>query len=261
LTPSTETWTMRLADTKEPGSARPEFPMLDDPPRLLKALLGDSAVTVESASRVGHRLVFKFLSGTSEQYLILSSGVDDDLAISRLYYLTIAKAALVSLCDELKRDYLANVAALPQQTTQYRLATRIRLCDVDRLYGLRTSIAERADSFRNTRTYVDLASSFVAFHVDAFLRGTAEVRALPDTPGVLENETAQLNLFYVRPLDSLVRRIDDTIKEALDLVVGAIQLFTVNLNLRSQVLIERLQALTVMIALGSLVFAIVSLVK
>lgn len=259
LVPEVATWTVR--ETLREGS-----PVQSEDIRStaleFASILKDEPIVFESASLVEDDFAaFKMLDQGSEYYLIVSPNRPNDFAVSRLYYLTLAKARIKHLLDELKHVHVESVENLEQAVEKYQTVVRISPRELNRILRLRNSITKDWDAFRVRRSHVDLALGFLEFHVGRFFERVNETPLVRYTPGTVLTDRAEVELFYVQPLRDLVTRLDEDLKEALALVSSILEVFTIDVNLRLQVLNWRVQVISVAIALLSLGIALAAILR
>lgn len=260
IVPLVDTWTIRFEKNSN-GGYDDNLEVIQKPnENITSVLFGNDPVVVESASAIGESLrVLKILGHGCEQYLIFSFDKNEELAISRLYYLTLAKTQIKKLIDDLKRTSVPSIKKLQQETQQFQQIKRVKAVHVNRVLGLRSNVLKNWDDFRTVRGYIDLTFSFLSFHVESYFADIQETFIVKYTLGLVRSESNQLQLFYVEPLKSLAKRLEEDIQEALALTANLIEILNIDINLRLQVLMWRSQAISLVIAVVSLAVAVLAI--
>jgi hypothetical protein len=106
-----------------------------------------------------------------------------------------------------------------------------------------------------------LIFSFLDFHVESYFADTKEIPMIKYTLGLVRSENNRLQLFYVRPLQDLSKRLEEDIQESLALITNVVEIFNIDINLRLQVLMWRSQVLSLAIAVLSLAIAVLAIFK
>jgi len=261
LSPTIDTWTVRFKSDNGSGDIclRETLKTTSD---LITTVFGDEVPNIDSASIINSDLwVIKLLKETSEQYLIISFGEEHDFAVSRLYYLMIAEAKAKELLKQLRIEYMKRWEPLQIEASNLPAIDRIRPSTVKDLLVLRTRIQEGAKEFAVIQSHVELVKGFLGFHLGSLLEHTAEDPLIRNAPGVIQALRAHVQLFYMSPLEQLVTRSANIIRELMDSISNVSEVYTTYVNLRGHVLIERLEIVAVGIALLSVAISILALFK
>ncbi|WP_160163275.1 hypothetical protein [Nitrolancea hollandica] len=247
LYPTVDAWTVRLASQQDPGiDTTPSYQ------ELVAILLNDDMITIESASLLKNSALIKLINAGRDQYLEIASEHEGDSFPFNIYHLMIARNKLKDLFHQLKREHVTSISTLQSKARRYHLLSTVRSEDVRELAQLRSDIIQRSEEFYVRRNHVELALSFLEFHAGAFLHTNSETPVAQNLPLLIHSENDHLQVFYLEPLRYLVQRIDQSIKQSLDSASSVMEILNIQVNLRSQKLIENLQLIAVIAALISI---------
>jgi hypothetical protein len=260
LRPLISTWTVRLDPS---GSGRESMTFsLKEPRTLTTDLFGENSVNLDSACVVGDTILMKLLEEGREQYLIVCpSHVNQDMALSRLYYLMLAKSKIRALLSELRAVYSENLRNMESQFKTHRLIKKVSPSQVSELLALRENVVRVSDEFRVLKNQVELVEGFLEFHTNDYLNNMQETPIVDQMKGVIESEKVSLKLFYLAPLRSITKSIEENLAESLGYITSISDIFSTQADLQLQIHIERLSIIAIIVAVLSLFAALVAVVK
>lgn len=223
-------------------------------------VIGDESIEIISASMLEGSLVVRTADADRERVLVFSLNRESRLGLDRLYYLMIAKRRIKELIAHLETIYVADLQSIQEEIARLRFTGQVRNSDVEKLLELRNRIAERSGKYKRVRSHVDLTTSFLNLHV-APLFSANEVVVFEGLPGFAKYENDHLVTFYTNSLQTMVEGTNKLIDENLAFLTTLTEIFLIKVNLHSQVIIERLQLIAVIVALLALVPAIITLLQ
>jgi hypothetical protein len=221
----------------------------------IKIYIESNQTITKSASQLGDTIAIKFLEGQFEHYVIFDFGPESGLTVDYLYLHMIGKSAVRSLQRQIG-ERLERIVKFDDDSIKFHSLDKVTPSTVKGVSEFRWRVLKETQEFRKLHDRSDLALSFIDFHSNRRFEALDESQFIPGLGQVLKSEIQDTNLFYIQPLNSLLQRTEQVLSHIQESVTSLVEVFTAMVNLRSQKLIERLQFLSIAVAITAVVIAI-----
>jgi hypothetical protein len=221
----------------------------------IKAYIETNPTITKSASILGSTIAIKFLEGQFEHFVIFDFGTDSGLTVDYLYLHMIGKLAVRGLQHQIAQG-LERTIEFDNESVKFHNLEMVTSSVVRNVSEFRWRVLRETREFRKTHDRSDLALTFMDFHSNRRFGALEEAQFVPDVAPLLKSEIQDTNMFYVQPLNSLVQRTEQVLTQVQGSVSSLLEVFTAMVNLRSQKLIERLQFVSIGVAVVAIIIAL-----
>lgn len=260
LTPVVSTFTVRFHKQENSNEVGLRLETQSRSHPLFDSLCAVQA-NVQGGSVIDGVMVIKLVAEEIEQYLVFPpEGYDNDIALSKLYYLTLGKCRIKQLREQFKQLYIDNIKKLEEELHVHASTIKLKTSTLNQLLRLRRRVIDLSERSRRLREQTELGKNFLEFHCGSFLKST-EKPLSKDAKGVIEIERVKLELFFLNPLDTLTKSVEADLYSLMNSVEAVSDIFATEVNLRLQISVKRLTVIATVVSIVSLIAAVVAFIK
>ena len=220
----------------------------------------DNANLILCSSVVENSFIFKLFNDQFEHYLIFSFDDISKIALDKIYYLMIAKKSIKRLSGQIENRILNNLINIQKSVKGIKFKNKVTHKDIEELLELKKKIIEESNHYDILNSYGELIQNFLNYHLLPFLK-QEDNSFLEKTPGLLSYERENFEIFYLNELNNFMSRTEKMITEVNSFLSTVIDILLMKINLRSQLLIERLEIVGLFIAIAALGVAIITIIN